>query len=277
MSILVVLASLLAANPASPARQRVAVLPIIIAPKKDLTASQVFKQVTDAADLRPTLRVMSIDDYYFHDGGELANRALACGADTACIARQLAPFDAQLGVVVIANLELEPPLLSVLLLSTAKERVIGENTAEVPAERVIASVLERTSALFDEAGHPRSGRLVIDAEPGRATVTVEGIAAKSNPGQSNAFTLPPGDYRALASLEGYEPGRTNATVKSGETTSVRITLEKETSILESPWFWVISSAVVVAAGATAAGVALSGNERCFCVVTADRQDCSVCQ
>lgn len=271
-----ILALLMAAGPsASP--QRVAVLPIIIAPNKGLTASQVFKQVTDAAELRPTLRVMSIDDYYFNDGGELADRALSCGADTACIARHLAPFDAQLGVVVIANLELDPPLLSVLLLSTAAERSIGEETSQVAVDRLVPSILTRTNALFDQAGHPRSGRLVIQAEPGRAVVAVEGTTVKPDPGQSNAFTLPPGDYQVVASLEGFDPGRAGATVKSGETTSVRVELEEKTSILESPWFWVVSGAVVVAAGATAAGVALSRNDPCFCVVTADQPDCSVCR
>ena len=73
---------------------RLAVLPIIVAPSPDLNASKVFAAVDEAAQLRRTLRVMSIDDYFFHEGGELANRALACGEDTACIAKQLAPFDA---------------------------------------------------------------------------------------------------------------------------------------------------------------------------------------
>jgi hypothetical protein len=251
----------------------VVVLPIVLAPKGELTTSEVYQRVAQAAELRPTLRLLSIDQWFFQEGGELANRTLACAADTACIASQLAPFDADLGIVVIANLEIDPPLLSILLLDTAKRETIGESTGEV-SSAIERAILQRTVALLDAAGHPRSGRLFVQVSPPNAAIAIGG--AKPDLGAPNRFTVPPGSYDIVASADGFEGSTTLAHVKSGETTHVSITLSEETSVFETPWFWVVTSAVVVAAAATATGIALSSTERCVCVLTADGRDCTVC-
>jgi hypothetical protein len=268
----------LALASSDPSKVRVAVLPIIVAPDNVPTVSEVFKQVTDAALLRPTLAVMSIDDYYFNEGGELATRALACGSDVACIAERLVPFNADVGVIVVANLEIDPPFVSVLLVDTTRKVTIVEESGDVSGRAaVLSSIFERTSRAYDRAGHPRSGRLIVSVEPGRAALAIEGRDAKPDIGQSNAFTLPPGEYQVLGSADGFVPGRVPATVKSGETVTVALALEEDTSIFESPWFWIISGAVVVAGGATAAGLLLSKTEECLCVITADQRECTVCR
>jgi hypothetical protein len=250
----------------------VAVLPIVLSPDARIGPSEIFKAVSDAAALRPSLNLLSLDQYFFQEGGELANRALACGADTTCIASQLAPFKAKLGVVVIANLEIDPPLLSILLLDTERRTTIGESTGEVGAE-LQRAISDRTSALFDRAGHPRSGRLVVQVSPAQAVVSIVGQTSDLD---ARGFTLSPGSYTIVASSDGYEASSATTVVKSGETTEVSIALVEESSIFESPWFWIVSSAVVVAAGATAIGFALTNTERCVCVQTADGRDCSVC-
>ncbi|MEL7239783.1 MAG: hypothetical protein AAGK78_13070, partial [Planctomycetota bacterium] len=73
---------------------RVALLPVLVDGERRVTASEIFRLVSQEAQLRKTLRLMSIDEFFFNDGGALANGVLGCGSDTGCVARQLAPFQA---------------------------------------------------------------------------------------------------------------------------------------------------------------------------------------
>jgi hypothetical protein len=246
---------------------RLAVLPVLSGP--GVTASMVFSTIDDAAALRTGLRVMSIDDYFFHEGGALANRALACGQDTACIGAQLEPFQADLGLVVVIDVEITPPLLSLILIDTKKREVVDEHYAQVEGDReaLFSRLRAESGAMLDRRGYARSGRLLVRTTPAKAEVKIAG--QRADIGTPNQFTLPPGTYAVEASAEGYEAASGNAVVTSGATTELPLSLAPMTSFLDSPWPWIVGATVVVGA-AVAVGVAAgSTTEACVCFVTAD--------
>ncbi len=248
---------------------RLAVLPVLSGPGSEVTASKVFRVIDDAADLRTGLRVMSIDDYFFHEGGALANRALACGQDTACIGEQLAPFEADLGLVVVVDLEITPPLWSLILIDTKAKHVVDEHYAQVEggAEVVFERVRAKAAEMLDRRGFFRAGRLVVRSTPTAAAVSIAG--QRPDVGTTHQFTLPPGTYAVSVQAEGHEAATANAVVTSGATTEVPVSLAPVTSVFESPWLWVIGATVVVGA-AVAVGVATTASsDDCVCLVTID--------
>lgn len=254
---------------------RLAVLPIIVAPSPDVNASKVFAAVDEAAQLRRTLRVMSIDDYFFHEGGELANRALACGEDTACIAKQLAPFDADLGLVVIINPKLDPPLLSLLLIDTKAKTVAAEAYPRTKSGEIFETLRTEAEKLFDKRGFGRAGRLMVRVDPSRATITIDG--AKPDVGTPNRYTLEAGTYEVRAEAEGFAPKTAQAVVTSGMTAEVALTLEPDEPIYASPWFWAAGAAVVVGTAVGVGFATLSSSTDCVCALTADTRECTICR
>jgi hypothetical protein len=276
MLVLAALASSPASAEAVPAR-RLAVLPVIIAGDARTSVSTVFDAVQAAGDLRLGLEVMTLDEYYSHEGAEIAESALACGQDTACMSQKLAPLSTDLGLVVVINRELDPPLLSVLLLDTQNRRVAAESYGQFKGgiDR-IGNELERiTAGFFDRLQIPKAGRLVVAVEPKGARLLIPGDYP-SDRGQPNAFTVPPGTYEVVATLDGYRRSTAAAIVKSGETTAMALRLEPEGSLLSSPWFWVGTGAVVAVA-ATTIILLTRPTESCVCVITAQNNECMVCQ
>ncbi|MCA9554207.1 MAG: hypothetical protein KC933_29500, partial [Myxococcales bacterium] len=63
---------LLAVVGAQPAPERLAVLPVLVAAEGLADVDQVFAAVEAAAAWRTGLRPMTVGDYYFHGGQELA-------------------------------------------------------------------------------------------------------------------------------------------------------------------------------------------------------------
>ena len=271
---MLMMVALAQAAPAPTPRLRVALLPVLVDPGPDFTASNVFRLVFEQTRLRKTLRLMSIDEFFFNDGGTRADRVLACGSDTRCVARQLSPFRADLGLVVIVNGRLDPPLAGVLTLDIPTERPIAEKYEQVPAEE-LRRVLQTTVAdHFDRAGHPRWARLEVNVDPSNAGIAVE-PSYTPEAGRPNLFIVPPGQYTVMGQLDGYQPDRQTAALSPGATTEVALRLTKESSWYESPWVWV-GAAVVVGAAVTVAAVTLGPEKACGCIVTADQPMCPPC-
>lgn len=267
------------ATPDAAGPERLAVLPVLLGEPAPTGVRAVFDAVEAAARLRAGLRVMSVDDYYFHEGRALARRALACGSDTRCMAGQLAPFDARLGLVVLVNGELSPPLVSVFLLDGEDGDVAAQWAGQVDGGE--AAVTERltseTARMLEDRGFLRSGRLKVRVAPDRATLMV-GEDTAPDLGTSDTFTLLPGRYELRAVADGFEPGKLGVEVKAGEQTQVDLQLEPESSVLASPWLWIGVGAVAVGAAATATALALGGSsDPCICVVTKDMSDCGGCR
>ena len=256
---------------------RVAVLPILIAGGEVATVPRVFEAIHGATALRPKLSVMSLDDYYFYDGADLATRTLACGQDPACMAEQLARFRTELGLVVIVNLELSPALVSLLLVDASTQRVVAERYGEIQprAEELSRWVAEETRQIFDRLGHTQVGRVVVQVEPPAAKLRLDGERAPDR-GTFDVFTVPPGAYRLEGSHPDYHEASTQVEVRRGEITSAQLALEPRTSILDSPWFWGGAAAVVV--GAVAASVVVLGSRdvRCICFTLPGDSSCNLC-
>lgn len=280
---LAALAGLLALLPAPAAAQdsgpeRLAVLPILVGAAALAEPRPVFSWVERAADLRPGLRPMTIDDYYFHEGDRLAREVLSCGSDGPCMASRLRPFGARLGLVVVVNGELSPPLVSVLLLDGAEGKITSEWAGQVAAEGLADAVTTQARLALDKAGFQQAGRLKVRVQPRQASLRV-GEDTLPDLGTPDTFTLMPGRYAVQGLAEGHRSGTVEADVRAGETVWVDLELAEETgSWVSSPWFWVGASVVAagVAAGVTAAAVGGGGDQTCVCVITRDQMDCGGC-
>ncbi|MEL7370515.1 MAG: hypothetical protein AAFN74_16465 [Myxococcota bacterium] len=253
---------------------RVALLPVLVDGERRVTASEIFRLVSQEAQLRKTLRLMSIDEFFFNDGGALANGVLGCGSDTGCVARQLAPFQADLGLVVIVNGQLEPPLLGVLTIDAHSRRLVAERYEQIERSALMSTLRKRVASHFDTAGHPQWGRLDVQVDPPGASLRLV-PSFPPEVGRPGFFILPPGEYEILADKEGYEIGRTTASVGGGTSAEVSVSLERTERWYESPWLWV-GTAVVIAAAATVTAVSLSPETTCGCVLTADQPMCPPC-
>ena len=268
--------SLLLAQVPPTTSYRVALLPVLVDSGPEITASAIFRLVSKQTQLRKTLRLISIDEFFFKDGGSQADGALACGSDTRCLARQLTPYRADLGLVVIVNGQLSPPLVGVLTLDTQQERLIAERYTQAPPDR-LWSVLSKTVAEhLDQAGHPAWGRLDVLVEPPGATISLSPSFAPEI-GRPYSFLVPPGSYRVRAFMEGHSDSEARAEVRGGTAHNVSLTLDEIDRWYESPWIWV-GAAAVVAAAVTVTVVSLTPGETstCGCVITSDQPMCPPC-
>jgi hypothetical protein len=276
---LALLLSCLAAAPASGAGSepaRLAVLPIVLGASAGVRTAGVLDAVADAATLRPGLRAMSVDEFFSLDGQELADRARECGEDTACLTRQLEPFRASLGLVVIVNQELDPALLGLLLLDAAAGTAVTERYQQVPAsEPMVRRIATEVSALLDERGFRQVAQLEVSVKPADAQVTLE-PAFPPDPSRPDLYSLPPGPYRVRARSDGHLPAEVPVTLAPGSSERVTLVLEEQRGLLASPWFWVGAAAAVVGAGVAIGVAALPGGRPCICVVLAGEDDCGRC-
>jgi hypothetical protein len=271
------LALALTAAPPAAGPERLAVLPVLLAVEARVDVEQVFTAVEAAAQWRGALRPMTVGDYYFHGGQELARRSLACGPDAACITRELRPMDAGLGLLVLVNGELTPPLVSLLLLDARAGSVVAEWAGQVPGgpEAVEGAIRARAAEFLDAQGYLQSGRLRVAAQPPQAALVVDD-GAQPDLGRADTFTLPPGHHTVRVSAEGHEARTLSAEVRPGEVTELAVTLAEADSVLSSPWLWLGVGAVAagVAAGVAAASLGGGAGPTCACVVTRDQPTCA---
>lgn len=254
---------------------RVALLPVLVDAGDDMTTSEVFRLVSARTRRRPTVRLMSIDEFFFYDGGQRADRVLACGSDTRCLARQLAPFRADLGVVVIVNGQLDPPLVGVITIDTHRARLVAERFVQTQRPQLKPTMTAVLADHFDRAGHPEWARLEVQVDPAGAEIRIA-PGFRPQQGRPNAFEVPPGVYRVIAEQDGYRPAEAQVVVTAGQTTPLALRLEEDRAWFDSPWFWVGTAAVVVTA-ATVTTVLLTRSEStCGCILTQDQPVCPPC-
>lgn len=254
---------------------RLAVLPIIIeGPHGKASLSSVIDDVSAASSFRLGLKLISNEEMFVASSGDLSAKVRDCGSDTSCIADRLRAFDARYGLVVVLNLAVSPPLLSLQLLDTDERRMVGESIGELgPGENVSQAIRTRAAQLFDQAGWGQAGRIIVDVAPGRAKINL--ADRTPDEGTSNVFTVPPGRYEVKAEADGHRAGQTEAVAIAGQETRVGLTLEEESSLLGSPWFWGVVG-VAVAGGTTAAIIATRPKTRCLCIMI-NGVGCELCE
>lgn len=250
---------------AAPAPVRVAALIAVVLgdDRGDAHSSMVNARVADAFRSRLGVRLVSSEELFVAHG-QISNAVQSCGADARCTSSELRKVGADLGLIAVVNLVVEPPLISLRLVDASEERVVGVATdSSRPGPEAISEAL-RTQAgrLLDEAGFSLGARITFDTMPAGAHVEVQGFEAEL--GAPNVFFLPPGTYLVRAMQDGFSPFETSVTLVAGESRHHALELSEDTTLFESPWFWIGLGAVV--AGATATAIVLSApRDRCICV------------
>ena len=269
---------MLCATPAlgAPRVDKLAVLPIIIAgPQGAPSLSSVIADVSASAELRVGVRLLSMEEMFVTGAERLGARVRDCGSDVVCIANRLRAFDARLGLVVVANLALEPALLSLQLLDTDDKRIVAQAEGELDGGQTLSAAIRgRADEIFDAAGYARAGRLVVDVSPPNAKVEL-GEGLEPDAGRGNVFTVVPGRYEVHATAEDHHPGSGVAVLTSGETARLELVLERETSLLGAWWLWT-AIGVAVAGGTTAIVLATRPATRCLCT-SVNGVGCEICE
>lgn len=255
---------------------RVAVLPIVSeGPHGSASLSTIFKSVSSEVSKRLGIRAITYEEMFVASKDGLGKSVLECGPQAQCISSKLRAFSAKMGLVVVLNFELSPPVLSVQLVDTDLGELKAESLGEVSAQgeaALIEAIKKRTRGVLDQGGYVTGGRMVVKVEPPSAQIRLPG--KEPDKGTPNVFTLPPGNYELSASQEGYSSATAKATVTSGQTTQVSLNLSKQSRWYASPWLWAGVGAVVVGA-TTAAIVATRSPSRCLCVMFGPR-GCEQC-
>lgn len=259
-----------AASAAEGPRARLAVLPDVMTRAGTSTsASDVFRVVERAARAYPDLEVVPYDEVLSDGADSLTTRARACASDLGCLSDALGRGGVALGLRVIANVAIEPALVS-LSLVPSDGRPALERLAEVEGTEHLDAVVEReVFALLDRAGLVRGGRVSVRVSPPDALVEVRGREG-ATPGD---FVVPAGRWTITAHHAEHTSKSVEVDVAPGGEVSVELVLEPRAEVSSSPWLW---AAIGVAAAAAATSVVLiaadpfdDGGPRasCLCITT----------
>lgn len=226
---------------------RLAVLPAVVeGPHGRAASKDLFGPVRDTADFRTGLDLLSYNAVFVDGVEPVATTVRDCGSDVACIARTLRFARIDLGLRVIANFALNPPLLTFNLIDAKEEKVVAEALAELDGRPLIEVLKQQTADLLDRGGYRIGGRIALSVTPIDAAVAIR-------PPVSQQIVIDPGTYSVTASKEGYLPKTIDVLVRPGEESAAQLVLDEvppEPSVLASPWLWTAVGVVVV--GATAA-------------------------
>ena len=258
---------------AKPQPSNLAVLPVINQAQRKHPVSTIFKGVGEAVRTR-NIRAMSVDDYFFQDGRELSKQARSCGEDTQCLARVMSTFQADLGLVVLVDQQLKPPLLALLLLDTQNGKALAEHYGSLTKKNIDLQIKTHAEQLFEVAGYLQTGQLSIRVQPSSASLYVKDVLKA--PGR---HTFPVGVYTIRAHAPNHHDLIRDIRLKGGDILELDLKLKPEKrSLLKSPWFWIGVGVVVVAAGvATGVSAASQGSTPCLCIESSMGEDCFSCR
>jgi hypothetical protein len=252
------------AAPAGPAdvERALLVVPMVVGDGAGVRAGALEAAVAEAARGRRGLRLMTSEEA-FVTGADL-DGLRACGGDSACMARRLAPSGAELAVLVLVNTLAEPPLVALWLLEPKRGVSHPSAVAPVTEASVVEAVQQRASRALDEAGFARRTRVVVEVSPPDASVEVVGASA-ADPARPGVFEVAPGSWRVRASRPAHTTVERQVEAPEGVDTVVTLVLEEETTWWTSPWFWGAVAGAAVAGGVTAVVLGTSGGGRCVCL------------
>ncbi len=230
------------------APERLAILPATVeGPYGAAATAALFEVVSKAADFHQGLELVPYNALFVDGVEPIATIVRDCGSDTHCIARALRLARIDLGLRVIANFALDPPLITLNLIGSADERVIGESVVELEDRSIAEVVAGATERLLDSGSFAPGGRLMVDVEPLDAAVEVQPPAAANT-------VIAPGRYRVRAAKDGYLERAVDVELAAGAEERVRLALEPvpAPSLVESPWLWTGVGVGVAVIGAVAA-------------------------
>ncbi|MEQ9502293.1 MAG: hypothetical protein RIT81_35815 [Deltaproteobacteria bacterium] len=234
---------------------RVAIIPIVGTDDRVQT-SHLVRPIAQAVDERNGLSAMSIDDLFSSDGTALVTAIKRCGTDNNCVRRSVRDYGADFAVVVVVNRRVSPPVAQIQLVPGAKRLAkAGSRLGNLTRREDEAATLRRlTAELLGEAGFVRSAAIDLVVDPPDATILLDDVQQVT--AAQHQLEVAPGPHRIEARRDGYQPFAERRELAEGETWLLRPKLEEApTSLLTSPWFWIVSATVVVAGAVAVAVVA----------------------
>ncbi len=261
---------------AAPAVSTVAVVPVVVG-GSEVRVSRLVSEIQAAAELRSGVRLLSMEDLFVAGGESAMNAVKSCGSDQACVSERLRSVGASAGLLVVLSSASSSPILGLRLFDTHSDQVLVVRTVPLAGvdESLYGQLRTLAEGVLDEAGFEKGAKLTVRVDPISARVEVGG-RREPEAGASSIFLLPAGEYPVQASLEGYESIDTRVSLLRGEQRELDLVLEKDSSFVSSPWFWVTVGLLVGGAAAATAIVMTSGTDQyCFCVPGPDG-GCSGC-
>jgi hypothetical protein len=185
----------------------------------------------------------------------------------ACLSDRLGSNHIDLALIAVADMRGERGITSIELVDGNARVVIGRSIVELTSDkdraRTLASALVReTQKLLDSAGHMIGGRIVVEATPPEAAVSL-GPDIRRDQTTPNVFLVEPGRHVLFVTAAGHEDRALEVVVERALETKVEARLEPSTSVLASPWLW--TAVGIVAIGTTVGAVLLTREADCTCV------------
>jgi hypothetical protein len=241
-------------------------------------ADQLFEAAARGARLRPDLEIVPYNDLFVAGTDSLAGIVRDCGADVRCASNALLQSKVDLGLRVIVNLALDPPVLIANTIDPHAEKVAHESIVELDKNTALIEAIERAaSGVLDAAHFARGGRIAIAVTPADAKLTLPPGARADGEG----YVVSAGRHEVKAAKEGFLPQSESVVVLAGEERAVNLVLSPtESSGIAWPWWIAGAGAVVLGASAIALVVASPfsshGNHDCLCITSA-ATPCTHCQ
>jgi hypothetical protein len=233
------------------------------------TPAAVYERLAAAIRFRPELELIPYNDLLIDGDDSLATSVRDCGSDIACITFQLKNASVAFGLRIAVNFELDPPLVSMLLIDTAKRAVTAEAIGEAKVE--LPAVLEQLAKkLLDDAGFVAAGLVFVNVDPAGAEISIP-TAHLRELGPPPVFVALPGVHEARAKSADHLDGTARVLVREGLEHQVHLVLEEEPRFLGSALFWGVIVAAVVG-GTVATLIATDPFSRdvgCICIVRPD--------
>jgi PEGA domain-containing protein len=200
-------------------------------------SASISNAALDALRYAPEVEVARPDERVdLGDGRSIAE----CANDVPCIADRIRARRADLGIIIVANFAIAPPIVTARIIDAMRARVIKNALVETDAASLAPAVRGMTMDLVEASGHACGGRIAIETEPRDALVTLTSSPSGRSPRRAqDVFTAPPGRYRVVVSRPEYLTKSAWIESKRGTNTVLAISLERElTTPLSSPWLWV---------------------------------------
>lgn len=266
------LALLLTLVAAEAAPARVAIVPIVGAQERaDIT--NVVEVVGDEVAKHLKVEPTEVDELYGSDV-DVLSEVPRCGGNANCVRGALTRFGADVGLVVVLNRRIDPPIVQIELVPgrDPKQRV-GTAPTSVGAGETEEAVLRRlTLEVLEKSGYTVAAQISVKPEPADATVTLD--SDKKDRRGPQIFKVGPGAHRVDVTRVGYRPFEQTKTLASGERWDLVATLEAEPedgSLWSSPVLWGVVAAVVVAGAVVGTVAATSSGTDQVCIFS--KVDC----
>lgn len=172
-----------------------------------------------------------------------------CAEDNACVLERLAASGVDLGVYVVANFEVTPPLVTIELLDTYRRRAIAREIVEANGAELEAAIGAAVERILVATGLEVGGAVVADVTPPEAQLSLDerviepGVAAPARVGM----------HVVRGRLEGFLPNEQSVEIDPREERRVALQLEPEPGITSQWWFW---TAIAVAVAGSAVAIAV---------------------